>query len=182
MILSAIEGPTVAFVKPAPAPSRGEWNALVAQHQRAVLRALLARGIRLDGAKDLAQAAWAKLWERQLAGGLARLELPGLAIRQALFLAADERRAAKPLANAPADPAWDPEGRLLSRAQLRQIQGELAHAPPKVREMFALAYGGGGLSHAEIARETGVSLQHVRQSLSELRQRLRAALEMEDAP
>src|ERR1700678_3918852 len=72
---------------------RQTWNALVARHEGAVRLSLIARGIPADRARDLTQAAWEKLWQRQTEGRLPRLELPGLAIRQALFLALEERRA-----------------------------------------------------------------------------------------
>jgi RNA polymerase sigma-70 factor (ECF subfamily) len=159
------------------------WNSLIARHQRAVVNALLSRGIRVDRAKDLAQAAWAKLWERQVHEGLARLELPGLAIRQAFFLAADEQRAAKPretLALVSPTSPLEAEAHVVSRAQLRQIQDELQRVVPSMQQVFFLAHNGEGLSHAEIALRSGLSVQRVRQVLCELRQRLRGVLDEED--
>jgi len=40
----------------------------VARHGKAVVLALVARGVPLDRAKDLSQAAWLRLWARQRAG------------------------------------------------------------------------------------------------------------------
>src|SRR5262245_35043530 len=71
---------------------RDAWQALVALHDRRVIVSLLARGIPLDRARDLAQETWARLWEQHREGKLPRLELPGLAVRQAAFLAADDAR------------------------------------------------------------------------------------------
>jgi DNA-directed RNA polymerase specialized sigma24 family protein len=71
---------------------REAWQALVAIHDRRVIVSLLARGVPLDRARDLAQETWARLWEQNREGKLSRLELPGLAVRQAAFLAADEAR------------------------------------------------------------------------------------------
>jgi RNA polymerase sigma-70 factor (ECF subfamily) len=43
--------------------------------------------------------------------------------------------------------------------------------------VFRLAYGGEGLSHAEVARRVGLSLQRVRQILCEVRAKLREAMQ-----
>src|SRR5688500_15774579 len=76
--------------------ARAAWAGLSRRHHRRVLVALLARGIPADRARDITQETWARLVEHQGAGRLDRLELPGLAIRQATFLALDEaRRTAK---------------------------------------------------------------------------------------
>ncbi|MGD0528051.1 MAG: hypothetical protein ABSE49_23155, partial [Polyangiaceae bacterium] len=62
------------------------WSALVQRHNHRVVVALLARGVRVDKAKDIAQEAWMRLVEQQRQGRLERLQLPGLAIAQATFL------------------------------------------------------------------------------------------------
>src|SRR4051812_48335576 len=41
------------------------WNALVQKHNHRVVVSLLARGIRIDRAKDIAQDAWIRLIEQQ---------------------------------------------------------------------------------------------------------------------
>ena len=68
------------------------WNALVAKHDHRVVVSLLARGVRIDRAKDLAQEAWMRLVEQQRAGRLTHLQLPGLAIAQAGFLSLEAAR------------------------------------------------------------------------------------------
>lgn len=158
---------------------RKAFNVLVVRHQRAVMVALLARGIRADLAQDHSQAAWTRLWEQHCLGRLPRLELPGLAIRQALFLALDEARALRALGGIDSlvDAGPDPDRRLLSRQQLRSIEVALRHVHPSMREVFLLAHGGEGLSHAEIALRVGLSVQRVRQILCELRQRFRGLVE-----
>src|SRR5271154_1359446 len=62
------------------------WSALVQKHNHRVVVALLARGIPIDRAKDIAQDAWLRLVEQQREGRLSHLQLPGLAITQATFL------------------------------------------------------------------------------------------------
>src|SRR5262245_10499000 len=68
------------------------WAALIERHDRKVVVALLGRGVPLERAREVAQEAWLRLMERQRAGRLTELMLPGLAIVQAAFLAANERR------------------------------------------------------------------------------------------
>ena len=167
---------------------REAWDALIASHGHRVLVSLLARGARVDIARDLAQETWSVLIARQRAGQLDRLELPGLAITQAHFLLLEHRRAsaraASPLddASAPPDPAPSAEDRLLSRQQLARAHDELQRCPPRARDVFALVYDNPGLPHAEAARRTGLSVQRVRQTLCEVRARLRAVLESNDEP
>jgi hypothetical protein len=58
------------------AAMRGErdaWSALVQRHNQRVVVALLARGVRVDKAKDIAQESWIRLVEQQRQGRLERL-------------------------------------------------------------------------------------------------------------
>jgi RNA polymerase sigma factor (sigma-70 family) len=163
--------------------STDAWGELAARHGHAVVAALVARGLALDRAKDLAQAAWMRLIERQRAGRLASLKLPGLVIAQASFLAREEARkpqeGQRPLEDDSqvVDGASDPEARTLGRERLERARVELAGCSRSAQEVFRLAYGGEGLPHAEVAQRTGLSLQRVRQILCELRKRLRATIE-----
>lgn len=163
------------------------WSALVQRHNARVMVALLARGVRVDRAKDIAQEAWMRLVEQQRHGKLQRLQLPGLAIAQATFLALENaRREAsarrhdpidEPLVAASlADPRDDAESRMLTEERVDRALEVLSGCSRSAREVFRLAYGGEGLSHAEVARRVGLSLQRVRQILCEVRARLRAAL------
>jgi RNA polymerase sigma-70 factor (ECF subfamily) len=168
------------------------WNALVAKHDHRVVVSLLARGVRLDRAKDIAQEAWIRLVEQQRAGRLSHLVLPGLAIAQAAFLSLEAARrdvrgeALLPLeadgarlATDLVDPAADAEARLLTSERIARAEKVLGGFAPNAREVFRLAYGGEGLSHAEVARRVGLSLQRVRQILCEVRKELKDALEGE---
>jgi len=62
---------------------REAWNAVVAKHERRVLVALVARGAPIDVAREVAQQAWLRIYEQHRAGRLAKLELPGIVVRQA---------------------------------------------------------------------------------------------------
>jgi RNA polymerase sigma factor (sigma-70 family) len=169
---------------------RGEreaWNSLVQRHNHRVVVALLARGVRIDRAKDIAQEAWIRLVEQQRLGRLARLQLPGLAIAQATFLALEAARRdhadrrhdpidEPAIACALADPRDDAESRLMTEERVARAVEVLSGCSASARTVFRLAYGGDGLSHAEVARRVGLSLQRVRQILCEVRAKLRAAL------
>jgi len=164
------------------------WSALVDRYNHRVVVALLARGIRIDRAKDIAQEAWMRLVEQQRLGKLDRLQLPGLAITQATFLALEAQRrdagARKhdpidepKIASALADPHGDAESRMMTEERVARAVEVLSRCSPSARKVFRLAYGGEGLSHAEVARRVGLSLQRVRQILCEVRAKLRAELE-----
>jgi RNA polymerase sigma-70 factor (ECF subfamily) len=167
------------------------WNALIQKHNHKVVVALLARGVRVDRAKDIAQEAWIRLVEQQRLGRLARLQLPGLAIAQAAFLALESARREvtarrhetieePSIAAGLADPHGDAESRLMTEERVDRALEVLAGCSPSARKVFRLAYGGEGLSHADVASKVGLSLQRVRQILCEVRAKLRAALEGED--
>src|SRR4051812_21502419 len=65
---------------------RDAWNVLIKRHERRVLLMLLARGVRVDRAKDIVQDTWARLIAQQREGRFEWLDLPGLAVRQAMYL------------------------------------------------------------------------------------------------
>jgi len=74
------------------------------------------------------------------------------------------------------DPEADPEGQAIRRERLDLIRKELTVCPPRARQIFLAVYGPGGRSHAEAARDFGLSVQRVRQVLCEVRARMRAGL------
>ncbi|MCY0997851.1 sigma-70 family RNA polymerase sigma factor [Myxococcus sp. MISCRS1] len=172
------------------AGDRSAWDALVARHHRRVVVSLLARGVRVDRAHELAQETWARLIQQQQRGLLTELRLPNLALTQAAFLAADDARRARresisgaveelPERQHPVDPAVSAERRLLSEEQLSRAHAALAQVSPSARSVFLLACDGQELPHAEVAAKVGLSVQRVRQILCEVRKKLRSALEEE---
>src|SRR4051794_16125443 len=68
------------------------WEVLIARHGRRVLLTLLARGVRANRAEEIVQDTWARLIAKSRDGLLERLELPGLAITQALHFSLDDAR------------------------------------------------------------------------------------------
>jgi RNA polymerase sigma-70 factor (ECF subfamily) len=162
------------------------WNALVHKHNQRVVVALLARGVRADRAKDIAQEAWIRLIEQQRLGRLDRLVLPGLAITQAAFLAMEAARREAASRHQPidelvtaaiADPRADAESRMMTEERVARALEVLSGCSSSAKEVFRLAYGGDGLSHAEVAKRVGLSLQRVRQILCEVRAKLRVAMQ-----
>ena len=169
---------------------RRAWNSLIERHSHRLVVSLLARGVRVDRAHELAQETWLILIQRQRAGRLQLLKLPGLAIAQAQFLAREDYRRGGAHPTAPFDEAFtagaltlDPEERLLAREQLTRARAVLAGCSRSTQTVFHLLYETPGLSHADAARHAGLSLQRVRQILCNLRKKLRAAvLEEEESP
>src|SRR5689334_5843776 len=85
------------------------WDDAIRRHDRSVYLSVLALGLAPDRAREIAQSAWTRLMERHAEGALTELELPGLAIRQARFLALTElergRTEKRVLAAVPDQPA-----------------------------------------------------------------------------
>ena len=138
-----------------------------------------------------------RLVEQQRAGRLRTLELPGLAIAQAEWLAREMRRTcARRAAIAPTVPATalgadiadpqdgnDPAREAEQDEYARRLRLALAACPPRMRQVMLAVYGGEPCTHAEVARALGLSVQRVRQTVCEAKARIRQALakqEMED--
>lgn len=159
------------------------WDEMMRRHGRRVVVALVSRGVPLERAKELAQDAWMRVIDRHRAGLIPELQLPGLIITQAGFLARDdmrreERRArlGEPRQHAANHMAIDLEQQLDARQQLRVVRSVLDHASPNARRVFALLYGERALTPAEAAAELGLSVQRIRQIVCELRKRMRNEL------
>jgi len=156
-----------------------DWDAAVRVHSARVVASLLALSIPFDQAEELASQAWAKLIEQQRAGQLAEVKLPGLAIKQARFLALDWRRDQRRQAEAPDDladlAAVDPERSLIARRDVETALRVLAASSPSARAVFYHLYDDPPPSHVEVAARVGLSLQRVRQILCEVRKKIREA-------
>jgi RNA polymerase sigma factor (sigma-70 family) len=159
---------------------KAAWNELIALHRHRVLVALLADGLSLSAADEVCQETWSRLWAQQQRGALERLELPGLAVTQARFLARDRFRQEKVRALRPEPEAQttEVESAIISRQQLERVSAALARCTAHQQRIFLLAQQD-GLPHAEIASQVGLSLQRVRQIIFEVRTKLRAELEVE---
>ncbi|MDP1917703.1 MAG: hypothetical protein Q8L14_15785 [Myxococcales bacterium] len=158
------------------------WSDSIVQHDHTVVVALLSKGVRLDDARDLAQESWTRLISADRAGRLERIELPGLAIRQAMFLLSERRRLGKRRVEVPEAEAHElagtsqPEAIIESRQALAIVAAELSRATPRAREVMEASLSNAA-PHAEHAAALGVSVQRFRQVLCIIRARLRAAVE-----
>lgn len=161
------------------AGDRVAWSELVSRHDRRVLLSIVARGATIDTAREVAQQTWLRLFESAQRGELDALELPGLAIRQAEFLLHDRRRhEARARALEPVDDEAERlEPRLLARDALRVVEEVVARRPPGEQRIFWAVHEEPHAPHAELASRLGISVQHLRQTLVEVRHHLRRALE-----
>ena len=158
------------------------WDAAIRQYDRRVYLSVLALGLPADRAREIVQATWTRLMEQHARGAIAELELPGLAIRQARFLALNElrrvRREHRTLAAVPdAPPPANVEQLVGSREEFARVLAAVATCSPTARQVFRLVYATPGGSAASAAKELGLSLQRVRQILCEMRVHIRAAVD-----
>jgi len=170
----------------ATAPVDDVWSAAIREHDRRVYLSVLALGLAPERAREIAQQAWTRLMEQHARGALGEIELPGLAIKQARFLAFNELKRNKvelrALATVPDDAAApDVERLVASRQQIDRVLDALAGCSPRARRVFRIVYATPGGSAQLAAKELGLSLQRVRQILTETRHHIRKALE-EQAP
>jgi RNA polymerase sigma-70 factor (ECF subfamily) len=172
----------------------GAWNEIMRRHSHRVLVSLLARDVPFERAEDLTQEAWLRLIERQREGRLGHMELPGLVIAQARWLALEAERtrrrreriagpvAALGEAEQLVDSAAGPDRVAGDRERLELLCRELASCPARAREVFVAVYGPRAQSHEDVAGAMGLSLQRVRQIVCEVRARLRRAAGRVESP
>jgi RNA polymerase sigma factor (sigma-70 family) len=158
------------------------WDAAIRRHDRRVYVSVLALGLPPERAREISQQAWTRLIEQHARGALGELELPGLAIRQARFLALNElrrsRRETRTLAAVPDPPATqDVEQVVGTRQELASVLAALATCSPTARQVFRLVYATPGGNAASAAKQLGLSLQRVRQILCETRVHIRGAVD-----
>jgi RNA polymerase sigma factor (sigma-70 family) len=154
------------------------WDDEIRAHDRRVYLSVLALGLSPDRAREITQAAWTRLIEQQAKGALAEIELPGLAIRQARFLAFNElkrtRTEQRTLAAVPDPPPQPDTERIVgSRQEIDRVLAALATCSPQARKIFRLVYATPNGTAASAAKEVGLSLQRVRQILCETRALIR---------
>ena len=157
---------------------RAAWEQLITQHSRRVQVTLLAAGLSVDDAKDLTQDVWARLWHQIREGALLVLQLPGIAVTQAQFMAKDLHRRRRTVQFRDDTSLKEAD----MRADETSAESALASAheqlPATQRLIFELAIED-GVPHAEIAQRVGLSTQRVRQIIWEVRGRLRAHVKRE---
>ncbi len=170
-----------------PETERVAWEAMIRTHGPRVLAHLVASGVRIDQAKELANDAWTKLLESQREGRLtmSEMKMPGLILRQATFLAIDaarRRRLQEMPLEAPeaVDEAPGIEEVLTSREQLERARTAFDGASRAEQRIFLALYEQPHLTAREIADQLALSPQRVKQVAYEIRKRIRTALEEED--
>jgi RNA polymerase sigma-70 factor (ECF subfamily) len=159
------------------------WKAAVAEHDHRLVLSLLAAGLRLDEARDVAQEAWLRVMESAAAGKLDRIELPGLVLRQASFIVTDRLRQQRvrvhaPLADAEALTSADSSEHATHAQQLlTALETGLAGATARERSVLRSTLDHPDARHDTLAAAQGISVQRFRQVLCSVRARLRRVLE-----
>ncbi len=163
------------------AGDRSAWNALIRRHNHRVVIGLIARSIAPARAQDLAQEAWARLIRQADLGRIQSLVLPGLVIRQALFLATSVDRVdmSPQAADVVELTTQSPEEQFLTAEKLARVRQRIQKMPDRHQEIFRLLAEDSWRSHAEISERVGLSLQRVRQIICEVRKVLRREIEGE---
>ncbi len=158
------------------------WDEWARMHHRRLVNYLLALGVPLHRAEEIAQTTWETLMEKERAGKLLRIDMPGLALAQARFLALEYKRSELPrIASADSlDEALvvrdeHPERALVSRNQIDRAMNTVSQMSEQRQFIFQQFYKF-NQSAPDIAKETSLSVQRVRQILCEVRGELRAAL------
>lgn len=176
------------IITKAEAMSSSKWEELIRQFDQVVFLSLLGAGLRPRMARELCQDTWARLYEQWAMGKLDVLKLPGLAIVQARLLALEEHRhnARNASLDAEALAQPDPNPSLEERVHARQaadsISDALAECSPRAQALFELVMMHPEVPHRALAEQSGISVQRLRQTLCEVRARLRAALNDEPSP
>jgi RNA polymerase sigma factor (sigma-70 family) len=156
-----------------------DWNTAVRVHNARVVASLLALSVPIHQADELASQAWARLIEQERAGELTEIKLPGLAIKQARFLAFNwlkTRRREVDLSD-DIEASDDPERALIARRDVETALRVLGTCSASAQTVFRLLYDDPPPSHEVVAERVGLSVQRVRQILCEVRKKIRNALE-----
>lgn len=161
------------------------WDDAIRRHDRRVYLSVLALGLTPDRAREVVQAAWTRLMEQHAAGALVQLDFPGLAIRQARFIALNDMQRRKVemrvLSSLPeSTPTPEVERVVASRQKIERVLDALATCSPTAKQVFRLVYATPGGNCASAAKTLGLSLQRVRQILCETRTHIRKTLEGRD--
>src|SRR5262245_24730373 len=120
-----------------------DWEVAVRDHNARVVASLLALSVPIHQADELASQAWARLIEQERAGELTEIKLPGLAIKQARFLALSWlklRTREVGLSDDVAQASGDPVRALIARRDIEIALGVLATCSPSAQAVFRHVY------------------------------------------
>jgi RNA polymerase sigma-70 factor (ECF subfamily) len=153
-----------------PGPTTVELEMLYRNEQHALVRFFTRYRASQDDARDLVQEAFLRLSRIDLRGGV--IARPEAYLRQiARNLLRDRAKAAHRHAEAMHIPFDDTSvsdvdelRRLEARDSLNRLQAVMGRMKPKTREIF-MAHRVHGLSYAEIAAETGLSIKGVEKQM-----------------
>jgi RNA polymerase sigma-70 factor, ECF subfamily len=162
------------------AGEREAFTELVEQHHAELVRIAYAITGDIDAARDSAQLAWIKAWQRLSSvrePGRLRAWLIAIAANEARqFLRANRRRQVREIDPARQDDA--PERSSMISADRLDLVAALVRLEPADRGLLAMRYLA-GLTAEEIGVATGLTASGVRSRLSRLVARLREDLDHE---
>jgi DNA-directed RNA polymerase specialized sigma24 family protein len=161
-------------------PSAFDWDGSIRAYNARVVASLLALKIPFERAEELTSQAWTRLIEQDRDGRLPEIKMPGLAIKQARFLALTWLKHHRREAELPEDIVSglaDPERALIARRDVEIALRVLAGSSRSAQAVFAAIYEDPPPPHEVVAARVGLSLQRVRQILCEVRKKIREALE-----
>lgn len=151
--------------------ARVHVDSLYKKHSRTLLRQLMRKTGCRELARELTQETFVRLL-RLAPGTIARIEQPEAYLRRvSANLLCDWgrslalREGLRPTLEASADGLLDQVAVLESRDTLRQLERAISMLKPKTRDIF-LAHRIDGLSYAEIAERTGLSVKGVEKQMS----------------
>jgi RNA polymerase sigma-70 factor, ECF subfamily len=170
--------PTAELLTRAQTGEREAFTKLVEQHHRELVRIAYAITGDIDAARDSAQLAWIKAWQRlPSVREPARLRawLIAIAANEARqHLRAHGRRRVREIAPPPQDES--PGQNTITSADRLDLDAALVRLEPADRGLLAMRYLA-GLSAEEIGVATGLTASGVRTRLSRLIARLREDLD-----
>lgn len=159
-----------------------DWELYYRSHNHGIWKFFVSVGIPPHRARDLSHEVWARLIDRWRDGAFAEIKMPGLAQKQAEYLAWRYLRRSRRLSfsnvvelsdRRTARLMEDGELKFVSRETLQHVLREVGQCRKTLRLVFEKTYSPPCLTPAEVAAELGCSTEYVHQCLAELRNRLR---------
>lgn len=169
------------LVRRARSGDRQAWGLLYARYNGRVVASVIRLGVPAERALEYAQEAWTRIMARCQEGRVPDLRVPGLVITTAQNLARDGwRRDRHETPTEPDDTAADARPQVIDvlsdRQRLAKAGAVVDAMPSRAQEIFQAWYANLDAPHDSIARQVGISTQHLRDTLLRVRKAIATAL------